>query len=208
MESDNINQDDQYSYSIAQPLPESQPPPKPKYIPPQLRGKTSSSSSTYPAYVSPARLSTSNPNHVRYSEDWSTIASQSIFRERDQKPHVSQITDERIYGEYVDPDIVVTLESVEMNIMYGLKEKISNNHLIYIEEKLSLVHDHTAHSKTVVSCAHKVKGKKLVKGCALCLLEYEARGKLRLYLSNMHNGTNGRDKIFRWRCEACGNDLF
>jgi hypothetical protein len=185
-------------------------PQKQKYIPPQMRQQSYTGATT-----STPKTST----HLGFRDDWSSYKSYSPYkstasiREEDEarfKSGTYKVIDRsgRIYGEYVDQDTQITLESVGDNILYGLRNPLPTDHMVYFEERYALTYDHTKSAMTIISCTHKVKGKKILRGCSMCVTQNEAKGKFLLYASNMHPGQNGRDKIFRWRCVDCDNDLF
>ncbi len=110
---------------------------------------------------------------------------------------------ERVYGDYAVPSLEVVWEDVE---------KKTNNCF----EKTNLIHPEdtclqkfdSSKSSTTVTCQHRVRAKSLDSRCELCTLQEFIGDKIKLYSTNVHPKTNGRDKIYRWYCTCCSRDLF
>ncbi len=166
---------------------------KPKYIPPAMR--------------KPEWVGAPPPIIVRQQ------TKEEILEEGYYPDHLTGGEDgnpNRIYGEYVSSDAISTKETVARNVMSGFSPSIigsETSEIIYPEVNAILQYSNKNIAETV-KCPHKVRSKSLKSKCDLCDLLDAIKNKFRLYSSNMHPKIGGRDKVYRWNCCNCRNDLF
>lgn len=111
------------------------------------------------------------------------------------------------FGHYESPTNTITRESVSARIDDSFMEWFLSEANPLVERACKLRFDNSDAVKTY-SCPHKVKDKTIGGKCDLCELQRAVGEGFSLYASGMHPHMNGREKVYRWRCNKCKRDLF